>query len=205
MSNRREFIFQGLAVAAATGIATQPALAAAQDAGDPESGASPVTRVVVDTRFDDSIAFAQVLAGRGHALEPIEGDVTRLWLDRLAPALRAQPAAIAGLTTERSFLCLEMLASSHGLRTVFHAEHLYLGGGHIEHSLRAPPELLARAAPLARPATHWPGHVAQLVAAYRAGRRPAPGRRLHATRLVRATQADVEALVSWVLAPLPRA
>jgi hypothetical protein len=205
MSNRREFIFQGLAVAAATGIATQPALAAAPAGGDLEAGTSPVTRVVTDTRYDDSVAFARVLAGRGHALEPIEGDVTRLWLDRLEPALRAQPAAIAGLTTERSFLCLEMFASSHGLRTVFHAEHLYLGGGHIEHSLRAPAELLARAAPLANPATHWPEHAAQLVAAYRTGRRPAPGRRLYATRITRAVQPEVEALVSWVLAPLPRA
>lgn len=205
MSNRREFIFQGLAVAAATGIAAQPALAAAHATVEAGPGASPVTSVIVDTRFDDSLAFSQPLAAAGHALEPIEGDVTRLWLDRLAPALRVQPTAIAGLTTERSFLCLEMLASGHGLRTVFHAEHLFLSGGHIEHSLRAPPELLARAAPLAVPATHWPEHAAQLVASYRTGWRPAPARRLYATRPTRAVQPDVEALVSWVLAPLPRA
>jgi hypothetical protein len=202
MSNRREFIFQGLAVAAATHLVAPPALAAAASS---DAAASPLASVIVDTRFEDSLAFAQVLARAGHALAPIEGDVTRLWLADLEPRLRARPQAIAGLTTERSFLCLEMLASGHGLRTVFHAEHLYMGDGHIEHALRAPTELLARAAPLSQGATRWPEHVAGLVAGYRAGRRPAPARRLYATRLARPAQPQVEALVSWVLAPLPRA
>lgn len=203
MSNRREFIFQGLAVAAATHLVTQPALAEGPVAG--AETASPLTQIVIDTRFADSLAFAQPLAQAGHVLAPIEGDVTRLWLEQLEPQLRAQPQAIAGLTTERSYLCLEMLASGHGLRSVLHAEHLYTGGDHIEHSLRVPRELLALAAPFGHSATHWPEQAARMVAAYRRGQRPEAGRRLYAARLAQPVQPGVEAFVSWVLAPLPRA
>jgi hypothetical protein len=206
MSNRREFLFQGLAVAAVSGLTAQTALAAEVSGAEASDAAhSPVARIVFDTRFNDSVAFAQPLADAGHWLEPIQGDITRLWLDRLEPALRGKPQAIAGMTTERSFLCLEMLASGHGLRSVFHAEHLYLGDRHIEHTLRAPAELLASATSLSRAAAAWPAATASLVARYRAGRRPAPATRLYAARLAAPAQAGVEALVSWVLAPLPRA
>jgi hypothetical protein len=105
--DRREFCLAGAVMATSFSVAWGfPALPILLDA------------VIFDSRFPIARNFAAAACGKGQRTLAIQGDVTALWRDELRVRWDAGAAAIAGMTTERSFFCLEQLAKDHWLRVV---------------------------------------------------------------------------------------
>jgi hypothetical protein len=110
MASRRTFLQIALGGATLAPLAVRDAL-------DRSAGASPrLYKAIFDRRFPASIAFALDAERRGVPVHGIAGDVTALWYHDLYFAWRRGPAPIAGVTTEASLFCLEMLARDAGLR-----------------------------------------------------------------------------------------
>jgi hypothetical protein len=114
MTSRREFLKAGL-VASALPVAAHAELADAF-AGGP---AAPLYKVLYDTRFEVSTAFARRAEARGIPVHAMAGDMTRFWYDDLYHRWRQGPAAIAGLTAHGPLFCLERLAWEQRMRVVY--------------------------------------------------------------------------------------
>jgi hypothetical protein len=161
MIDRREFL-QGATVSALSMTAVLPSMASAHIR-------VPLTldSVLIDDRHAESRAFGARFAGRGVAVRAVpEGDVTQLWLSEIGPAWRRGSAAVAGLTRRPVLFCLEQLAWAHGLRVVFHAEHIVSSAGSTQHQvLRClGKENDLALGELALLGSRWPARVADLVA-----------------------------------------
>lgn len=70
----------------------------------------PIYKIIFDDRFAAARAFASTAARKGIRTAVIRGDVTALWLDDLRSHWESGGVAVAGMTTQRSLLCLEQLA-----------------------------------------------------------------------------------------------
>ena len=105
--DRREFCLAGAVMA--TGYAAAWSLPA-----------SPIIfdAVIFDSRFPIACNFGAAACRKGQKALAIQGDVTALWRNDLRLRWASGAAAIAGMTTERSFFCLEQLAKDHWLRVV---------------------------------------------------------------------------------------
>jgi|HubBroStandDraft_1064217.scaffolds.fasta_scaffold00249_38 hypothetical protein len=114
--DRRKFCILSAAVAA--GLAAETAL---------PSAAIPLYKVIFDSRFAASRAFAMAAVSAGRATAGIRGDVTALWVDDLRLRWARDGGAIAGMTTLRSLFCLEQLAKDHWMRVIVRAEHWRTG------------------------------------------------------------------------------
>ena len=125
MTSRREFLKTGLAASALLPLGARADLGAFE--GVPGAAVS-IYKVVYDTRFPASIAFARRAAARGLAVHAIAGDMTRFWYDDLYHRWRQGPAAIAGLTTHGPLFCLERLAWEQRMRVVYRDEHAPVAG-----------------------------------------------------------------------------
>jgi len=144
MTSRREFLKAGLTASALLPVGARADVAAVDGA---RAASEPFYKVLYDTRFPASVAFARRAAARGFALHAIAGDMTRFWYDDLYHRWRAGPAAIAGLTAHGALFCLERLAWEQRMRVVHRREHA--PGG--TESLTA----LAQGAPLSESLFSW--------------------------------------------------
>jgi hypothetical protein len=119
--NRREFVLAGT-----TSLWAGPLLAGAH-AQASVAGTSQIPldayRILYDRRFAASRTFGAQIARRGGAARAIEGDVTELWLDDLAPRWSLGGGVVAGMTTRRTLLCLEHLAWDHRLHVTMRIAH----------------------------------------------------------------------------------
>jgi hypothetical protein len=70
----------------------------------------PIYTVIFDARFSAARAFGSAAERNGMCTAVIRGDITALWLDDLQAHWESGGAAIAGMTTPRTLLCLEQLA-----------------------------------------------------------------------------------------------
>ena len=192
MTSRRAFIQAGVALSAAV---SSPSIAAAAPTARERL---PLYRVVFDARFAASRAFGEAARAQGARTAAIVGDVTRLWQGELDPQWRATPAAIAGLTTNRSFYMLEVVARDHGMRVIFHADHRPIAGDVFAHRLVGPDTL---AAPDFLGGEAWPAQVARLVTAWPSGAHTPLG----TTGDLMIPSGAGEPLVSFVIAPIDRA
>ncbi|HEX6997932.1 MAG TPA: hypothetical protein VF322_07285 [Gammaproteobacteria bacterium] len=198
MTNRRTFLQIGLA-ASAWPIASRAARTAGVGAG-PDT--VPLYKVVYDTRFPESVAFARRAEALGVATAAIDGDMTRLWYDDLCHRWRAGPAAIAGLTAHGALFCLERLAWDQRMRVVFRAEHRS-GDACVAHDLTGPAEMLPPRGRLEAAGAAWAERMADVVAR-------CPSGRAEIVRAAAATPgatlpAAADALYSWVIAPIANA
>jgi hypothetical protein len=148
--NRREFALSGVAAAfsgAAAGLV--PRSTAGQMTLAPPAASRPSVRLytfIYDCRYSASRAFG-VAAERARSTAgtvAIGGDITALWSRDLRPQWSAGGGAIAGMTTARTFFCLEQLAKDHWMRVVTRAEHAIVEGNEIAHRLTAPGPSSAR-------------------------------------------------------------
>ncbi len=73
----------------------------------------PLYKVIFDTRFQAARSYAAAAAREGLLVAAFDGDPTALWLRDLGPHWAGGGAAVAGMTTERTLLCLEQMA--HGV------------------------------------------------------------------------------------------
>jgi hypothetical protein len=204
MKSRREFLQMGVAalslpIAAGKGVAATPSAKPNQTA---PSGPAPVPvyKIIFDTRFADSVSFAEEAGRLGATIHGIRGDMTDLWYYDLDARWKKSPVAIAGLTGHGPIFCLEQLAWNHRMRVVFRTEHRYLPDGRVEHSLTGPESLLKDAASL-RDDVMWPVRIADMIVNCPSARaKPAQTTVVTASR--KAGPKDRETLFSWVIAPV---
>ena len=119
MTSRREFLKAGLTASALLPVGARADFAVVEGAS---AATVPLYKVLYDTRFPASVAFARRAAARGLALQAIAGDMTRFWYDDLYHRWREAPTAIAGLTAHGALFCLERLAWEQRMRVVYRRE-----------------------------------------------------------------------------------
>src|SRR5512139_1523801 len=189
MTTRRAFMQIAAAAAAPVALGGVPAL----------SASGPGHQLVL---FEESLAPAAAFGRRaqahGIAARAIhQGDVTDAWLDAVRPAWRhSGRASIAGLTTPAALFCLEQLAFAHGLRVVFHAEHMLLPDGSARHQVLRARQPFAGAA-LDRAGSRWPRRLADSLLDHRppGGARPGPS----LAALEPALPGGATLLTSWII------
>ncbi len=185
----------------------------------------PLYAVVFDERFVDGVRFGREAAQLGLPTRGLRGDVTDFWYAELHPLWKRQARPLAGLTAYAALFCLERLAWDHGMRVVYHGEHIPFSSGEIEHVLYGSAKWLeAGHSPAARRdsslCVDWPAQLASLIAVKEARSTWSgltPARRGAATRVrvmggppvqrvndARAQRVG-QPLHSWVIAPPVRA
>jgi hypothetical protein len=197
MTSRREFLKVGL-VAPALPLAARAELRA-------DEGTLPVVplyKVLYDSRFPASVAFARRASARGLAVQAMHGDMTEFWYGDLYHRWQKGPAAIAGLTAHGALFCLERLAWEQRMRVVFRGQHALAAPGCVAHRFEGPATLLPTAVG-AMADTAWADAVADIVASCPLGR-PTQQAVTALTASARTLPAS-EALFSWVIAPWARA
>jgi hypothetical protein len=112
VTSRREVLKAGLAASAVLPLGVRAGSIA-------EPPAVTLYKVLYDTRFPASVAFARRAASRGLSVFAMAGDMTRFWYDDLYHRWRQGPAAIAGLTAHGALFCLERLAWEQRMRVVY--------------------------------------------------------------------------------------
>lgn len=187
---------RGLLKAAGAAAAAGSALGTGVAQAAPAVHGLALYKVVADTRFADSRAFAAEAARSGRRIAWIDGDVTKLWYDELDLLWRGDKAALAGLTDHAAFFCLERLAPDRGLRVVFKGEHRRLASGVVAHAVAGPDAVVTRAALERLSGPAWAAQMASMALDKRgAGPVGAPRR---TTSLAGPAQPPL--LISWVLA-----
>lgn len=196
MTSRREFLKAGLTASALLPVGAQADFAV----GAPGAVVS-LYKVLYDTRFAASVAFARRAAARGIDVHAMTGDMTPFWYDDLYHRWRQEPVAIAGLTAHGALFCLERLAWEQRMRVVYRGEHA-AAAGCVAHRFEGAAQL-ATAAAEATAGVAWAAALADIVAECPRGRaQPGTARSL----TVRAgAMTPSEPLFSWVIAPVPRA
>ena len=172
MTTRRTFI----RIAASAAVPAVPLQAASP------TGASKPRRelgaVIIDGDHAAARSFGDRFSEQGSPVLSIhEGDVTASWLGHIRPMWSQRRASVAGLTTPAALFCLEQLAWQHGLRVVFHAEHILLPDGRLDHQVQRDPQMTRlTASNLLRAGTRWPVRLAEAMATRSAtsARRPGP-------------------------------
>ena len=195
--SRRDFL-QASAAAFAVPLLAGGSVSSWADALQPAVPGHDFYKVLFDRESPAAAAFGRrALALQLPAVE-VGREVTSLWYDDLYPRWQAGPAAIAGLTVPHVAFCLQMLARDVGMRVMYRGEHLPLADGRIRHRLTGPADELTRAALLD---ADWTRGAAWLVSCCQA----APGQtEIEFTTAAGHAVID-EPLVSWVIAPRPRA
>jgi hypothetical protein len=85
--------------------------------------------VLCDERFAESVAFAEEMARHGTSVTRFRGDITDFWYRDLSQRWKADPVAIAGVTTHGPLFCLERWGWDHGLR-IADQQDLSVAGEH---------------------------------------------------------------------------
>ena len=85
--------------------------------------------VLCDERFGESVAFAEEMSTHGTPVTRFCGDITDFWYRDLSQRWKAEPVAIAGVTTHGPLFCLERWGWDHGLR-ISQREDLSVAGEH---------------------------------------------------------------------------
>lgn len=210
MANRREFLQIGVA-ASALSLANSGAAASPLPAAASVFAPSPALdfyKAVFDSRHADSVAFGEGMRRDGVPAHGMRGDITPFWFDELDAVWRGAPVPLAGMTYHGPLFCLERLAWERGLRVIWRAEHRVLPGGLLEHRVKGPETLVARARlgplALARQDGGWSGALARLLQACPTGQAALDEARL-CVPLSQPPAAADEPLISWIIAPARRA
>jgi hypothetical protein len=83
--------------------------------------------VLCDERFEASAAFAEEMSRDGTPVTRFRGDITDFWYRDLSQRWKADPVAIAGVTTHGPLFCLERWGWDHGLRLAYRQDFSYAG------------------------------------------------------------------------------
>ena len=187
---------RGVLKAAGAAAAAGSVLGASVAQAAPTLAVSPLYKVVADTRFADSRAFAAEAAHAGQRIAWTDGDVTNLWYHELDLLWRGDKAALAGLTEHAAFFCLERLALDRGLRVVFKGEHRRLASGAVAHAVAGPDAVVTKAALERLSGRAWAAQAASMALDTR-GAGPIGARR---QAISPSGPSQPLLLISWVLA-----
>jgi hypothetical protein len=195
MTNRREFIQIGMTATAWPLVAGT--LPGAELGAMPEW--APLSTVVYDSRFAESVAFAERSRALGVRAMAIEADMTRLWYEDIYHQWQRGPAAIAGLTAHGPMFCFAELARDVRMRLVFRAEHR-VGGAPAMHALSGPASMVSDAESACRRLDSFGAAMAGIVSRCPLGR----------SEIVVSSVGgepdgpDEDALYTWMIAPAVR-
>ncbi len=159
--------------------------------------------VFFDDRVHDCNVFADHAGRAGAATRSIGDEITALAYEGLKPAMVREAGITAGLMPEPMAFLFEVMARDVGRQLALRGEHYYFGGKLVGHRIKAPPGLVNESAPLPGVAGNWTAELVDLLIRFD----PATvGSAMTHARSSgdRVPQHDFK-LVSWVIAPLPRA
>lgn len=152
--------------------------------------------IVADTRIAASHDFAAQAVQNGERVAWIEGDVTKLWYEKLDARWRDEKIAVTGLTEYGAFFCLERLAMDRGLRVAFKGSHRR-AGSQLLHDIRAPKDVVTEQMLGALSDQYWPKQAARMAIASRPDGQMTS--QLHKTSSVASERWPL--LVSWMIVP----
>jgi hypothetical protein len=154
--------------------------------------------VIADTRYGESLLFAQALARNGATVLPARGDMAGLWSDDLQPRLAQHWWGVAGLTLDADRFVLERLAWSSGIVARYAGSHDWRGLNPSRHRLRGTIALEQIAASLVAGDGPWAARLGDALGSVRPS---LLGSIVEERRLaldISATAASPKFLVSWL-------
>lgn len=159
--------------------------------------------VFFDERVRDCTVFANHAGMAGAVTRSVGDDITALAYEALQPELARESGIVAGLTPEPMAFLFEVMARDVGRQMALRGDHYYSGGKLVGHRIMAPLDLVNASDPLPGVAGNWTAELVELLSRFDPA---AISRATVATRSSgdRVPQHDFK-LVSWVIAPLPRA
>ena len=159
--------------------------------------------VLIDAAYPQARNLGARLARRGATVHLDSGEITGLWLREIQPAWKQRPVALAGLTSSSTLFCLEQLAWSHGLRVVFHAEHMVLPSQETLHSLHTRDIALApvNERALATAGANWNDRIGDVFESYNRNL-PVTAAGPSCAGLEPAMPSGASLLTSWIIAPV---
>jgi hypothetical protein len=207
MIRRREFVQAGVAATALASplaaMASLPSTLMSATRLAVNSATLPLYKVVYDARHSAARAFGGQAARHGAKVQPVARDVHELWYDDLYHRWRESPTPIAGMTHYNAMFVLSMLAQDSGLRVVYRAHHRIDASGSTSHECFGPRAVLDSQQPLQGDESEWTCAAATNIVQW-------PTAALTVSRTL-SNIADAnrrllegEALVSWIIAAVPR-
>ena len=195
-TNRREFLQIGVSATAWPLVArTMPGTGIEQ-----LSDLVPLSLVVYDTRFPESVAFAERCAALGLKTRAIEADMTRLWYDEIYHRWQEGPQPIAGLTAHGPMFCFAELARDVRMRLIFRAEHQRGRDGLMAHDANGPATMVSEAIVACERPVGLGAAMAGVVTRCPIGRTEITSARAGIER----RPTDEDALYTWMIGPATR-
>jgi hypothetical protein len=161
---------------------------------------APLSAVVYDTRFPESVLFAERCSALGLETLAIEADMTRLWYDRIYHRWKRGAAPIAGVTAHGPMFCFAELARDVRMRVVFTAAH-HLADAHVGHALSGPQPMVAEALSVCGRQAGFGAAMAEVVTRCPMGRCEIADASIGTVP----KEPDEDALYTWLIAPATRA
>lgn len=193
MLTRRDFM--QTAVAAGAVATAMPAFAASAEIALPRT---QVRTAIFDSRNPITAGFGANASVEGTAAHGVAGDITSLWRTTLAPAWKAKPEAVMGMTEHGPLFILERMGWNHDMRATFRGQHSVDANGSLRHDLQGPAELVdALAARLPQAGSDFGPVLAEVLQSLPLG----GGAKKHLVVTVAAKADFAEPLYSYVLAP----
>ena len=158
-------------------------------------------KLLVDRSIPESVRLGAYASAIADEVVEFDGDLTRLWNEKLRLEWQNGPQPIAGLTTPGVRLVLEQLGRDHDARIVFSAEHQRVGN-HLQHSLTGCESILN--SPRVRSGADWIGNMARHIAACPHDTSLRPASFVYETALETEHPVSQQQLVTWILAPVTR-
>ena len=203
MTNRREFLQIGVSATAWPLVSRTIQVRLQADPTYDATGLDPrpdlvsLSLVVYDTRFPQSVAFAERCAASGLRTCAIDADMTKLWYDEVYHRWKEGPQAIAGVTAHGPMFCFSELARDVRMRLVFRAAHRLAPDGIAAHDVNGPQTMVSEAIGACERRSGLGAAMAGVVTRCPVGRHEITSARL-GTELV---QTDESALYTWMIAP----
>jgi hypothetical protein len=116
MTSRRDFLQMALTAPLLPASLGLPSSDSRTDSLSAHAQFDSLYTVLCDERFEESMAFAEEMSRHGTPMTRFRGDITDFWYRDLSQRWRADPIAIAGVTTHGPLFCLERWGWDHGLR-----------------------------------------------------------------------------------------
>ena len=159
--------------------------------------------VFFDDRIRDCAIFADYASKAGAATRSVGDDITARAYEALKPAMVRESGITAGLMPEPMAFLFEVMARDVGRQLALRGDHYYSGGKLVGHRVKAPLDLVNASDPLPGVAGNWTAELVDLLSRFDPAAISPATASTHSSG-DRVPQHDFK-LVSWVIAPLPRA
>src|ERR1700674_2181315 len=116
MTTRRDFLQMALTAPLLAASLRPPSSDSRTDSLSGHAQLGSLYTVLCDERFAESVSFAEEMSRHGTPVTRFRGDISDFWYRDLSQRWKADPVAIAGVTTHGPLFCLERWGWDHELR-----------------------------------------------------------------------------------------